>query len=241
MITESYCFLNECTIILQESNVTLNVINSTGSWIIAANTTNLFKAFTNNSICSTNAEVSPQESDDVILQYVLPGILYFVLLAAAVANIIMHLIYKELQTVSGILIIILCISISIIAIFGITYVVVTYSSTVGNSQEELCAVINYCSVVLCFNVYEAAKTTILSNFAYTMYRTYRLLGAQKNEKRSLLYKYIIFIIVTSAVSSIVVITVDVTGSQKAFDTEDGGCTLLFFITIIQLKEETQLE
>ena len=42
---ESYCFVNECTIRIKESNVLLNVINITGDWIIATNTTNMCLQF----------------------------------------------------------------------------------------------------------------------------------------------------------------------------------------------------
>ena len=55
---ESYCFVNESTIRIEESTVLLNVINSTGEWVIATDTVNLFMIFVNDSInnCLSNTD-----------------------------------------------------------------------------------------------------------------------------------------------------------------------------------------
>ena len=37
-----YCFVNECTIRIKESNVLLSIINKTADWIIATKIANLF-------------------------------------------------------------------------------------------------------------------------------------------------------------------------------------------------------
>ena len=107
---ESYCFVNECTIRIKESNVSLNIINITGEWITATNTSNTFTAFINGSInnCSSDETGTNAYQFDTTI-YIIQFILCSVGILAGVANISIHLIYKELRTVSGILIIILCI------------------------------------------------------------------------------------------------------------------------------------
>ena len=226
VIAESYCFMNECTIILEKSNVLLNIINNTGDRILAANSTTLFTVIVTNGSgvrnCSSDATKSIMLN---VWLYGPPLTFNFIVLIAATATIIIHFIYRELRTVSGILIVILCISISIIECVAITYIMTFYQQV--NIPKELCAVIfNYFNLVILGNIYEASKTTLLAHFAYAMFRSYKLLGDQENE-RSLLYKYIAFIIGAPAIIGIIIITVDVTVTRKAFETTSEGQCILF--------------
>ena len=68
-----------------------------------------------------------------------------------------------------------------------------------------------------------------------MYRTYRPFKKNENE-RSLLFKYIIFIIVAPAIISIVIIIVDVTLDNSTFGA-DGAC-VYFYAT--SDREESKL-
>ena len=134
---ESYCFVNECTIRIKESNVLLNVINNIGDWIIATNTTNTFIAVINDSInnCSSDDTGANAYQFDTTL-YIIQFISYFIGITAGVANIIMHLVYKELRTVSGILIIILCIIISIVLLISNLRFTLSYYQIDG--PERIC-------------------------------------------------------------------------------------------------------
>ena len=58
-----------------------------------------------------------------------------------------------------------------------------------------------------------------------MYRTYRLFKKNENE-RSLLLKYIIFIIVVPAIISTVIIVVDITVDNSTFGA-DGACVYFY--------------
>ena len=75
------------------------------------------------------------------------------------------------------------------------------------------------------NIYVVTRTTILAHFTCVMYRTYRLFKKNENE-RSLLFKYIIFIIVAPAIISIVIIIVDVTLDNSTFGA-DGACVYFY--------------
>ena len=218
-IMEPYCFVNECMIRIKESHVLLNIINNTGDWIIATNLTNLFVIFANDSITH---DCSSDQFDTSL--YVILNIIYSIAIVAALTNVTMHLMFKELRTVAGILIIILCISLTSILIFDAIYTSLIYHQI--NIQAEICAIYIYLGVIA-VNTHQTTKISVLAHFAYTMYRSYRLLGVQHNQ-RSWLCKYITFIIGPSAVCSSIIITLDVVVNRKGFDTsDDGQCIRLF--------------
>ena len=221
---ESYCFVNECTIRIKESNVLLNVINNTGDWVIATNITNMFAVLINGSIniCLSDARHNTYQTD--IPFYIIHVIVCIVGVIVALANISMHCKFKELQTVSGILIIILCISTCAGFVTVVTYVTVYYCQM--NIPAKYCTLfISYVYMSIA-NIYEAIRMTFLLHLAYTMYRGYRGLVHEEN-KRSLLCKYISFIIIASTVSSAIVITADATTNRNAFDTADRPCLYSF--------------
>lgn len=223
---ESYCFVNECTIRIKESRVPLTVINETENWIIATNTTNLFTTFFNGSInnCSSDPYSFPNLFQFDMILYVIHMGIYCVGILVGVANISMHLIFKELRTVSGILIILHCISsISVLLLTGIAVTIYYYQVT---TSGEICAIFFHYLFTVTANIYEATRITVLAHFVYTMHRSYKLLGSKENEK-SMICKYITFIIGATTVSSTVVILVDVTVNRKAFDTKDGQCINFF--------------
>ena len=223
---ESHCFVNECTIRIEESNVLLSVINNTGNWIIATNVTNLFMISVNDGINNCSSDTDDHGTNlyqlDIEL-YVIRMIIYISGITAGVANIIMHLVFKELRTVSGILIIFQCASIIVLLMVGGLRTPFYYHQI--NTPAVVCAIIFDSLVVVCMNIYVATRTTILAHFSYTMYRTYRLLRENENE-RSLLYKYITFIIGVSTISSTIVISVDA-AMNNTFEMEDGQCVYFF--------------
>ena len=220
----SYCFVNECTIRIEESNVLLNVINNTGDWIIATDTTNLFMILVNDSInCSSDSDHGTNLYQIDTELYVIRMVVSSSGIIAGVANIVMHLMFKELRTVSGILVIFQCASIFTILMIGGLRTAFYYHHI--NTPAEVCAVFfDYLNVV-CTNIYVVTRATILAHFSYIMYRSYRLLGKIKNE-RSLLHKYAAFIVGASAISSIIIIAVDVT-LDNSFEAGDGQCVYFF--------------
>ena len=68
--------------------------------------------------------------------------------------------------------------------------------------------------------------TVLIHLAYGMFKSYRAMGGEEN-KRTLLQKYVTFIIVASLISNAIVITVDATINRNAFDTTDEQCLFIF--------------
>ena len=228
---ESYCFVNESTIRIEESTVLLNVINSTGEWVIATDTVNLFMIFVNDSInnCTSNTDHGTDLYHLDTKLYVIRMIVSPSGIIAGVANIVMHLMFKELRTVPGILIIFQCVP--IVTILTISTLRSPFYYHHINTPAEVCAIIFSYLNVVCTNIYMITRATILAHFSYNMYRSYRLLEKNENE-RSLLYKYIIFIAVASAINSIIIITVDVT-VDNSFEMEDGQCVYFFHASSIK--------
>ena len=232
---ESYCFVNECIIRLKESNVLLNVINNTGDWIIATNTTNTFIAVINDNInnCSSHTEAISYQFDTAL--YIIQVIVCIVGIIATIANISMHFIFKELLTVSGILIITFCIFSCIGFVVAVTHVTIfSYRINIPATYCTLFISYIYLSNV---NTYEATRMILLIHLAYIMYRSYRALGGKKN-KRSLLCKYLSIIIVASTLISAIVITVDATTNRNAFDVADRHARCLYIFDEFDQKERT---
>ena len=216
-VKESYHFLDECTIIIVESNTSLTIINNTENnttdCMLATNGTNLFKVITNGNIqnCPSDDNENSSQRPHVVLFVFEIIIIVFVAIVSA-ANVSMHLIYKELRTIPGILIIILCIFINLIMINLAIQVVIFYHQI--NVPAGICATLTYI-LILCGNFYEATRTSILAHFAYTMYRSYRVLGNLENKRRSLLCKYITFIIAASTTFITITIIVHATSNMLA--------------------------
>ena len=223
-LQESYCFVNECTIRIKISNVVLNVVNNTEDWLLASNATNLFTTTVGSNMdnCSHDIDTRTDSYQPIgTTLFVIRMIIYSAGIIGAIANISIHLLFKELCTVSGILIIILCASMGIgLVIYAIRTATVFYYQII--TQVEVCASFIYLLVVDLV-IYEATKTAILAHFAYTMYRSYKLLRGQEN-KRSLLCRYITFIIVASTIISSVIITIDFTVNRRAFATNEEYCS-----------------
>ena len=201
----------------------LNVVNNTDGWLLATNATNLFTTFINGNMhsCTDDNKINSYQPINGTL-YVIRMIILSAGIIAAVANISIHLLYKELRTVSGILIIILCVSMGIgLAIQAIRTTTVLYNYQII-TQVEVCASFIYLLVVDLVT-YEATKTAILAHFVYAMYRTYKLLTGQEN-KRSLLCRYITFIIVASTITSSIIIIVDLIVNERAFTTKEQKCS-----------------
>ena len=79
-LQESYCFVNECTIRTETSNVLLNIVNNTKGRLLATNVTNLFTTFINgNMSCS---RTNPYQPIDTTL-YVIRMIIFSVGIIAA--------------------------------------------------------------------------------------------------------------------------------------------------------------
>lgn len=137
--------------------------------------------------------------------------IYCITLLVSIGNITLHLIVKDLQTLSGILIILLCVSVIIITLIAMGSLTNAYV----NEITVICVVLINTMFMMLF-VYQAIKLIILYNFVYLMYQSYKLISRKEENTKSRLFKYITFIVVSSSICYLSAVAVDaaISGSIK---------------------------
>ena len=221
---DGYCFVNEFTIKIKESKVLLCVINNTDDRLIATNTTHLFSFVGHDmSYCSSDASTGSYQISTAL--YTIRIIVWSLSIIVAIAVISLHLMFKKLCTIPGILVIILCITFTFLVIVDVIWIALFDYHKIIEITAESCVTITYLGLIGTTS-YEVTKTAILIHFVYIMYRCYKLLGNQENE-RPLLRKYIIFIVGVSAFVIIIVIAIDLTANKRDFITSNGECVYFF--------------
>ena len=218
-ITKSqYCFVNECTIRINDSNVLLNIINNTGDWIMATNTTNVFIAPNNGTKCIPHLEHS-------IVTFSFLVIVGSIIISSSSINIVIHIIIKELHTVAGAMIIVTCASINILFVFQLITAVFQYLHPV-HDNVWICAVSKY-GVILFLFLYETAKVTYLTHFGCLMYRSYKMVTRGINN-RTLLRTYFITTVAAALFCTALIIVIDLAGDKSSLAvTSDGYCASFF--------------
>ena len=213
LTSSQYCFVNESTVRINDSDA--NIINNTGDWITAINGIDLFMAPANGTNCtSSTASVVPYSDTTYIIQIVI----FIATILVILANIALHLFIKELQTVSGVLIVSLCAFILLNECFLLVYVSLT-----DQRDGDVCALIIYAALLPYF-LYDTSKLSTLIHFSYLMYHSYKTSIPNFN-KKPILCKYATLIVALSIILSASVILVDRLVSPTAFKTTHGRCTL----------------
>ena len=218
-----YCFVNECTIRIKESNVLLNIINKTADWIAATDSTNLFTVpatSSNNSVIYCSGE-----DDRDITLFIFYTVAFFIICILSSLNIVLHLAVKELRSTPGLLIIGICGTMIMVQLFVITTAVFQYLHRV-NGNTAICAVLKY--IVESFVVlYIMLKATYLFHFIYVMYRTY-ISRPYEEKNKTLLYIYSVIDVTGATVLSVLLIFLDQLRNRNASGTKNGYCTSFFF-------------
>ena len=210
-----YCFVNDCTIRLKESNVLLSIIsNKTTDWIITAtNSTDLFtlRVFVDSGYCSLE--------DPEIGYFIFIVVISFIIVSSSSLNTVLHLTIKELRTTSGVIIIGIC-GTAIILFLCQTIIAVFQYVYRFNGNSTTCAVFKY--IITVFSImYGMLKATYLYHFAFLMYRTYTL-RSYKEEKKKLLYCYGVVNVVAVTICIIVLVIVDLSHDRIAFALQNNG-------------------
>jgi len=202
--SSQYCFVNESTISINGSDV--YIINNTGDWIIADNKIYLFLDFANGTNCMSRT------SDNVYTIFIRS---FGILVAAAVIT--LHLLVKELKTLSGVLIVVLCVF--IISNHSIALVRIALTN---QRNGNVCAIMHYIGLTFYF-AYDATKLSLLIQFAFLMYHSFKASTISQNKKLALC-KYSILIVLLSVICSASVILVDVIISRVTYRIIHGKCT-----------------
>ena len=223
-----YCFVNECTIRIKESNVLLSIINKTADWITATNTANLFTVpvISNNSITCCSLEDSPQDNSNAN-HFSFFAVIAFIIICSSALNVVLHLAVKELRSTPGFIIIGICGTIIIMYIAIIIIAVFQYLHRV-NDNTTICAVFKYIATYFLL-MYTMLKATYLFHFAFLMYQTYISHPYQERNRR-LLNTYSLINIIATIICSVLITTIDLVEVKSGTATQDGYCTGHFVST-----------
>ena len=217
-----YCYENECTIRIMESNVLLNIINITEDWIVATNDTNLFTVPVTNNNSVNHCSL---EDDPIANHFIIFAIISFAAIILSLLNIALHLAIKELRSIPGFIIFGICGTIIIMYITIIITAVFQYLHRV-NGNTAICAVFKY-MIIYFMTIYIMLKTTYLFYFTYLMYQTYKSRPYPEMNKK-FLYIYGVVIVTASIICIVLIIVADQLRYKKAFDTYNGYCIGYFF-------------
>ena len=219
-LTESqYCFVNHGTIRVSDNFTSdlQDIVNKTENVIISTtiNSTVIFIAPSNGTRCST-VQHFISETLFVILMVILA-----ITILVAVANVTLHLMVKELHTMTGVLVTMLCGIVIVVATVSIT--TLTYSFMNDGSEHPTACVV-FASVLSYLTLlYQAIKLVILFQFAYLMYKSYKLHSQDTIDKRCLLIKFVIFALASSMLCLLLAILIDFAVTGKFYSNRGSLC------------------
>lgn len=227
-----YCFVDVNTIrvydaanmnitedIITTINVTEGVIIATTTSAVSNNDTVFLIVPVNASWCSDN---NIEDDYFSIKLYIIQIIILVCITLASLSNITLHLLHKDLLTVLGVLVMIMCASVTGAALILISKT--TYRIIQGaNENIVLCVVFFHVLVTLLF-IYQATKLTILFHFVSLMYHSYRMRSIQVgNNVKHTLVKYITFILVSSVPCSLLMALTDFIINGEMYNVKERYC------------------
>ena len=217
-----YCFVNACTIRIKESNLLLNIVNKTGDWLTVTNTTDLFTAYAPATSDGTNSNCSLEDPEAGF--FIFFAIVTFIIIISSSSNTVLHLVVKELRTVSGMIVVGICGTIIIVFLCTITTAVFQYLYPV-NGNSAICAVFKY--IITYFVItHTMVKATYLFHFAYLMYRTYTS-RTHKEKDKKLLCIYGVVNTTAGTICAALVIVIDLLHGKTVFAMHNGYCADFF--------------
>ena len=215
-----YCFVNQNTIRVSDNftselqdivNKTEHVITST-----TINSTVIFIAPSNGTRCS-------EEGNDTVplTAFIILIIIYSVTILVAIGNIILHLMIKDLQTLSGVLVMIMCSLVVLLTVFLIGALIDNFVT--GENEKPWICVTLVSIIFYLILAYQAAKIVILFHFAHLMYKTYKMTENDPVNKVRLMVKYVIFMLVLTTSCFLLAILTDFTISGDIYSKEGSFC------------------
>ena len=225
------CIFNDSFIIKKVDGTLLDIVNDTEDWLLSTDGTTLFMCPTNGSHCEDD-DYKP----DIVL-YAVQTSVYCINFVFASCTIALHLYFKDLRTVFGVLITMFCFFLNVY--YVITFVYNSYQYSYIIDKSAVCAMFVYLRGVLTF-LHHSIKFTILFHFTYLMYDSYRAKSGGPQLDKVLMCKYVLLICSLTIIYTLAVVPYDVAVARIAFKTEGGYCTVnfangsSFIIYIVQL-------
>ena len=214
-----YCFVNDSTIKRKLDDSLLKVTNDTGDWLVATDGIDYFVLHANRSVCYDD-----MYNPNMVIYAVLTSVYCFMFLLAT-CTIALHLYFKELQTVFGILITMYCLVLNIDNVITFVHNRYQYTHKI-NDNAGVCAMFVYVRGTLAF-LYHSIKFTVLFHFTYLMYNGYRMRSGGVRFDKKLMCKYFTFMISLTTIHVMVVLPYDLAVARDAFKTKGGYCEVNF--------------
>ena len=215
-----YCVANDSVIRRRVGDDMMMVLNDTGDWLVVTNGSNLF-VFPSNG--TADCEESVYRPNIVI--YAVQTSMYSINFILATCTICLHLYFKELQTVFGVLVTSFCFILNVDHVITMVHNRYQYTHQVNNGGD-ICATLIYMRGVMTF-LYHTAKFTILFHFTYLMYKSYRARSGGSKLDKKLICKYFIFIVSLTTVYTLIAVPYDLAAPRGAFETEGSYCSIDF--------------
>ena len=212
-----YCVFNE-SLLKKVDGTLLDIVNDTGNWLLSTDGITLFVCPINGSYCE-NDDYKP----DITL-YAVQTSIYSINFLFASCTIVLHLYFKELQTVFGVLITMFCFFLNVYYVITFVYNRFQFTHTIDNSA--VCAMFVYLRGIFTF-LHHSIKFIILFHFTYLMYNSYKARSGGPRFDKVLMCKYIVFICSLTAIYTLVALPFDIAVARNGFKTEGRYCAVTF--------------
>ena len=217
-LNESECCVFNESVLQKVDGTLLDIVNDTGDWLLSTDGITLFACPTNGSYCEED-DYKP----DIVL-YAVQTSIYCINFLFASFTIALHLYFKELRTVFGVLITMFCFFLNVL--YVITFVHNRYQFTHTVDGGTVCAMFIYARSVMIF-FRHSTKFTILFHFMCLMYNSYQARSGGPTFDKVLMLKYLIFICSLTTIYTLVIVPYDVTAPRDGFKTMGGYCAVGF--------------
>ena len=166
-----------------------------------------------------------------IVVYAVKTTINCVTLLLAAGTISLHLYFRNLQTVFGILVTILCFF--LVTGYVVMFVHNRYQYTHKvNDSNGVCAMLVYVRITLNL-LYHSTVVTVYFHFTNLMYNTYKVRSVPSKFDVRLLFKYVTFIISLTSLCGLLILPYDLSVTRNAFATVNGYCEIEFEGHIIE--------
>ena len=217
-----YCIVNKNTIRVSDNFTTelQDIINKTEHVIISTtiNSTVIFIAPSNGSRCHSSDEDNNGISNGL---FIILMVIYLITVLIAFANITLHVVFKELRTMAGVLAMAMCSVMIMVMIVSIIFL--TYSFINDGIEDPTACVVLTSTLFYLILMYQASKLIIQFQFAYFMYKSYKLQPQDTIDKRCMMMKFVIFGLTLSMLCLLSAIVIDLAVTGQFYSKRNSLC------------------
>ena len=217
-----YCFVNQNTIRVSDNftRELQNIINKTEHVIISTtiNSTMIFIALSNGSSCPSSDEDNNGISKGL---FTILMVIFVITILVAIANITIHLVFKEMRTMAGVLVMAMCSVMIMVMIVSIIFL--TYSFINDGSEDPTACVVFNSILFYLILMYQESKLIIQFKFAYFMYKSYKIQSQDAIDKRRMMIKFVIFGLMLSMLCFLSAILIDLAVTGQFYSKRDSLC------------------